>query len=80
MIQRLLNRAVVNEHMTDIFELTHPKMQMKVINIKMFINAVFMMRVKAPVKSRKPKNGEAKHSLILKGKILILNPLPDDKF
>jgi hypothetical protein len=66
MIQRLLRIQINDQDMCDIFELTHPRMKMSVINIRMFINAVFMLKVKVPSK-KVLKNGDAQHSLILKG-------------
>lgn len=77
MIQRLLGTPVTDEHMYEIFELIHPRMKMTVINIRMFINAVFMLKVNATNNNRckkrnGEKNGETQHSLILKGMWFII--------
>lgn len=53
--------------MYDIFELTHPRMHMAVVNIRMFINAVFMLKVRVPRRARN-KDDETR-PLILKGEI-----------
>ena len=64
MIQRFLKTRCEGKKVSDVFELIHPLMQMTVTNIKMFINAVFMLKMKT---SRLQKNGEPIY-LILKGK------------
>ncbi|XP_045165881.1 guanylate cyclase soluble subunit beta-2-like isoform X5 [Mercenaria mercenaria] len=74
MIQRLLRTQVTEQNMCDIFELTHPRMQMSVINIRMFINAVFMLKVRVPSKTVL-KNGDSQHSLILKGQMMWLDDI-----
>ena len=75
MIQRLLRVPITDQFMGNLFELIHPRMEMGVINIRMFINAVFMLKVIVPIKTQgqrsvlldKATNGE-KPNLILKGK------------
>ena len=52
MIQRLLGVLITDRYMGNIFELIHPRMEMGVINIRMFINAVFMLKVIAPIKTQ----------------------------
>lgn len=64
MIQRFLKTKCEGQRVTDVFELIHPRMQMTVKNIMMFINAVFMLKMKT---SRLRKNGEPIY-LILKGR------------
>ena len=65
MIQRFMESASNGRKITDMFELIHPRMEMTVVNIKTFINAVFMLKMKT---SRLRKNGEPIY-LILKGTI-----------
>lgn len=77
MIQRLLGTPIIDQHMYEIFELIHPRMKMTVLNIRMFINAVFMLKVNMMNNNRATrrngqKNGESKHALVLKGIIKIL--------
>ena len=67
MIQRFLKSVSHGEKVTDVFELIHPRMQMTVVNIKMFINAVFMLKM---MTSRLRKNGEPIY-LVLKGKLFL---------
>lgn len=67
MIQRLLKIQITDQHMCDIFELTHPRMKMSVNNIRMFINAVFMLKVNVST-SNGHKKAASGNSLILKGK------------
>lgn len=72
MIQRLLGTPITDQHMQDIFELIHPRMKMTVNNIRMFINAVFMLKVNTMNNNRSSKrngakNGQSSHSLVLKG-------------
>ena len=68
MIQQFRERGLEGKTMTDVFELIHPLMQMTVANIQMFINAVYMLKMKT---SRLKKNGEPVY-LILKGKLILL--------
>ena len=68
MIQQFLKRGCEGKKVTDVFELIHPLIQMTVANIKMFINAVFMLKMKT---SRLQKNGEPIY-LILKGKLTFI--------
>ena len=68
MIQQFLKRGCEGKKVTDVFELIHPLIQMTVANIQMFINAVFMLKMKT---SRLQKNGKPIY-LILKGKLTFL--------
>ena len=80
MIQRLLGVPVTDRFMYDIFELTHPRMKMTVNNIRMFINAVFMLKVdiyrnnnrciKRNGEKGEEQHGDGKQSLVLKGKFV----------
>ncbi|WAR26268.1 GCYB2-like protein [Mya arenaria] len=79
MIQRLLRIPLIDRHMCDIFELIHPQMQMIVINLRMFINAVFMLKVLLPTKNQithqtTERNGDMP-SLILKGQMMWLDDI-----
>lgn len=62
MIQKLPNLKVTEgSHMTEIFDIIHPRMVITIQNILMFINAVFMLAVK----TKDPRQP----ALILKGKV-----------
>ena len=65
------NKDITDRHMEDVFDLIHPNMEMRIINIQMFINAVFMLKVKHEDKSTnkiKKYNGEKQRTMVLKGK------------
>ena len=68
MIQRFMTSVSNGKKVTEVFELIHPRIEMTMSNIKTFINAVFMLKMKT---SRLHKNGEPIY-LILKGKIFTI--------